>query len=432
MGISCGDFLLSVNGHGVFDVLDYRFRIQDQCLLIEVEKPNGEVWEIDIEKDPDMDLGINFKHSLMSYKRRCRNKCIFCFVDQQPKGLRPSLYIKDDDPRLSFLQGNYVTLTNLSQTEIKRLASYHLSPLRISVQVADLDMREKLMGTPAARNLFTALQEFNQAGIEMHFQVVLCKGINDGTQLDSTIEKLINLKPGAKSMSIVPAGLTKHRCGLYPLQPFTKEDARTVIAQVAKWQQVRPFVYLSDEWYVIAGERLPQYAHYGEFPQLDNGVGMVRLFEREFKIGMAKCNKKRRPLRLLRRHKNIGIITGQAAAGFMRALALQFMHRNPHIKITVYVIRNDFFGESVTVSGLITGQDVVKQLRGKLDGINEVFLPENAFRAGVKEKVMLDGMTLQELEKKLEIKVKIGSAHGEAFYKQLSGHLTNHQINPKQ
>lgn len=436
LDMACGDFLLSINGEPVRDVLDYRFRINDEVLLIAVEKADGEVWELDIEKDADEDLGLEFKHSLMSRAKHCGNNCVFCFVDQQPKGLRPSLYIKDDDPRLSFLLGNYVTLTNLGEAEIKRLAGYHLSPLCISVHAADLDVRRQMMGTEKARNLFDALNIFYEAGIDMHFQVVLCKGLNDGPQLDYTIEKLLALAPRAKSLSVVPSGLTKHRDGLFPLQPWTREGARAVIAQVGK--HLPGFVYLSDEWYVLAGLPLPAYGHYGDFPQLDSGVGGMRLFEREFYRGLAKvrppCGQKKAPCGFIGRlllkvlcpkrayrpdPAHIGIVTGMAAGDFICDLAAGFMAQFPQIKITVFAIENEFFGDTVTVSGLLTGQDVIDQLKGQITGVDMLFLPENAFRTGVKQKVMLDGVTKEALEKALGVKVKVGSAHGAVFCKQL-------------
>ena len=423
MGASVGDFLRSINGEEVRDVLDYRFRIQEECLLVEIEKANGEIWELDIEKDPDEDLGLEFKQSLMSHKKRCRNKCVFCFIDQQPEGLRPSLYIKDDDPRLSFLIGNYVTLTNLSEEEVRRLAGYHLSPLRISVHAADLDLREKMMGTPAARNLFDALEIFNNAGIEMHFQIVLCKGLNDGAYLENTIRKLMTIKPGAKSLAIVPAGLTRHRDGLYPLTPFTKEDAREIINSSDTNFVSDENVFFSDEWYILAGQPLPKYSQYGNFPQLDNGVGVLRLFEREFLRAMKNKNQLIRISyrlkyffnRLRGKQVRIGIVTGTAAAAFMRSIAARFMTKHPWAKITVHEIENNFFGKTVTVSGLLTGQDVIAELKGKHNA-NVLILPENAFRVGVRQKVMLDGVTRRELERELGANVAVGSTDGGMFY----------------
>jgi len=420
MGISGGDFLLSINGEEVRDILDYRFRIYEENLMVEIEKPGNEIWELEIEKDPDEDIGIEFKQSLMSHTKRCGNQCVFCFVDQQPPGLRPSLYVKDDDPRLSFLLGNYVTLTNLDEAEIERLAGYHLSPLRVSVHAANLDVRAKMMGTDKARNLFDAIEIFSRAGIQMHFQVVLCKGLNDGAELDNTIKTLAALGPCAQSLAIVPAGLTRHREGLFPLEPFAPQDARDVISQIEKWQEVMPhnFVFLADEWYILAGKPLPKYKHYGTFPQLDNGVGVMRLFEREFMKEMLKKTPTKKLLPPPSVH--IGIATGQAAAGFMRSMAVKFISKHPHAKITVHAIENNFFGSSVTVSGLITGQDVISQLSGKIASTDILLLPENAFRAGVEEKQMLDGTKIKTLAQSLNVKVVAGSTDGAVFYRQLA------------
>ena len=446
LGIQSGDFLVAINGEEVRDVLDYRFRVQEEKLLVEIEKRNEqshvpELWELDIEKEPDQDLGLTFKQSLMSGTKRCANKCIFCFIDQQPEGLRSSLYVKDDDPRMSFLLGNYVTLTNLSPEEIKRLAGYHISPLRISVHAADLDLRAKMMGTDRARNLFDALDVFAAHGIEMHFQIVLCKGLNDGAQLEKTIEKLLEYRPLAKSLAIVPAGLTWHRDGLYPLRPFSKEDARDVIEQIqlvansnqlnfvhalGNWpaRNASAFCFLSDEWYLMAGLPLPKYEEYGNFPQLDNGVGMLRLFQHEFAEAMKK-NGRRRRVRFTQHAGNdaraiptIGIVTGTAAAGFMRNIVKNFAKKYPQPQISVHTVRNKFFGETVTVSGLLTGQDIIEHLKvGCVPSV--VFIPRNAFRAGVKERVMLDGTTLQDLQRELGAKIIVGSTNGVEFYNQL-------------
>jgi len=422
MGIERGDFLLAINNGEVRDILDYRFRVQAEQLLVEVEKPCGEIWELDIEKDADTDLGLEFVQALMSNTRRCRNKCIFCFIDQQPPGLRDTLYVKDDDVRLSFLLGNYVTLTNLDLDEVRRLAGYHLSPLRISVHAAELSVREKMMGTPAACNLFDALAIFDAAGVEMHFQVVLCKGVNDGAVLDDTIRRLKTIGANAKSLAIVPAGLTKHRFGLAELDQFGRDDARTVINQVGDVGS--EFVYLSDEWYILAGLPLPGYAKYDNFPQLDNGVGVLRLFEREFLQQLRKCIRCGRHKSGGARH--FGIVTGTAAGGFMRYIANRFMAVFPHLKITVYVVRNDFFGSSVTVSGLLTGCDIIGQLGGKISNMDAIFLPDNAFRAGVRERIMLDGTTLQDLRCVLGVPVRVGSTSGGEFCKQLLRSFSSH------
>jgi len=419
--IAPGDILLQINGKKIQDVLDYHFFVKEEYITIEIQKPNGEIWELEIEKDAEEDLGMAFKQPLMSETRRCANNCIFCFISQQPKGLRESLYIKDDDIRLSFLHGNYVTLTNLSNQEITRIANYHLSPLRISVHAADLTIRKKMLNNPS-ENLHTALTTFGNAGIKMHFQIVLCKGINDLGHLGETITYLKALK-GAESLAIVPAGLTRHRNNLYPLQPFTPDDAKNIITQIQN--HPKGFVFAADEWYIMAGQPLPTYDHYGDFPQLDNGVGMVRLFEHEFleDLGGFAPNPPHAFLKKsVAKNFDIGIITGAAAAGFMRGLGSEFERCYPHVRINVYAIKNNFFGENITVSGLLTGEDIIAQLKGCV--VDDVlFLPENAFRDGTQ--TMLDGTTLSQLSTALSIPIKIGSTHGNEFLNQLSSYTKN-------
>jgi len=438
MGVAPGDCLISIDGAPVHDVLDYRFRIHSESLRLQIEKPGGKLWDIDIEKESCEDLGIEFALPLMTEKLVCQNKCVFCFVDQQPPGLRRSLYFKDDDPRLSFLFGNYVTLTNIGLEEVERLAGYRLSPLKISVHTTNMALRQEMMGNKRAGNLFQALEIFKTAGIEMHFQVVLCKGLNDGKELDQTIEYLLDLSCSGRphgevgnSLAVVPAGLTKHRDGLYPLDCFSPSDSMEVITQVEAWQKKARakagtrFVFLADEWYIMARMDLPFYVQYEIFPQLDNGVGSFRLFERKFMQG-AKQYTRTKHSRLTRKHTSktqgsvhneIGIVTGLAAGDLMSSLAIFFQKSFPETQITVYPIKNDFFGEGVTVSGLLTGDDIIRGLRGKV--LPEVlFLPGNAFRHG--EDVMLDGTTLEGLADALNTSVRVGSTDGLEFYKELA------------
>ncbi|MCL2372369.1 MAG: DUF512 domain-containing protein [Defluviitaleaceae bacterium] len=440
LGVEPGDFLLSIDGAEIKDVLDYRFMMQSDFLTVEIEKADGEIWELEIEKEPEDDLGLEFEQPLMSEARVCCNKCVFCFVDQQPPGLRDTLYVKDDDARLSFLMGNYATLTNVSYEEVRRLAWYHLSPLRISVHAADMDLRCKMMGSQRAAWLFDALEAFNAAGIEMHFQAVVCKGLNDGAALDYTIERLGQVTPSGASLAIVPVGLTGNRDGCFPLEAFSPADSAQVIRQVEGWQdkfrEVRgsSFVFLADEWYVLAGLPLPALDIYEDFPQLDNGVGVVRLFEEEFLAGLEEDSVGRnlRPTdvetdieashavsRNCHPPGAIGVVTGVAAAKFIRGLAGRFMEVNPGVEVRVFSIENHFFGENVTVSGLLVGQDVIAQLAGKLDGVGVIFLPQNAFRANTED--MLDGTTRQQLEEALNVSVEIGSSDGEELYWQLKG-----------
>jgi putative radical SAM enzyme (TIGR03279 family) len=418
LGITSGDFLLRVNEKEIADILDYRFAICDEEILLEIEKAaqspskRGEIWELEIEKDADEDLGLIFKRPLLSAKRRCKNKCVFCFIDQQPRGLRSSLYVKDDDIRLSFLHGNYVTLTNLSHEEIHRIANFHLSPLRISVHTADLDLRAKMMNRDSS-NLFYALDTFGSAGIKMHFQIVLCKNLNDGENLDFTIEKLAAQR-GAESLVIVPAGITRHRDGLHPLTPFTAHDAEKIISQIefhqkkCRRQKGKTFVFAADEWYIMAQKSLPAYENYEDFPQLDNGVGMLRLFENEFLNAKTQTHFSESKI-------EIGIITGKAAENFMRGLTDDFQKKFPQAKISVYAIQNNFFGENITVSGLLTGKDIISQMQNKKADV--FFLPENAFRAN--SETMLDGVTRKRLSEKLNAQVLIGSCNGGIFFEQL-------------
>lgn len=416
VGISAGDFLLRINEKEILDVIDYRFAVSEEEFLLEIQKADGEIWEIEIEKDASEDMGIIFDRPLMSETRRCHNKCIFCFIDQQPPGLRDSLYVKDDDVRLSFLHGNYVTLTNLSDAEIRRIAGYHLSPLKISVHTTDLALRKIMLRNKNAGNLFKTLAIFGDAGIKMHFQAVICKGINDGVRVEDTIFDLHLLK-GAESLAIVPAGITRHRKGIHRLKQFTAREAKKILDSVHWWQENcredmgTNFVFAADEWYIMAEEPLPPYEAYEDFPQLDNGVGMLRLFEREFNTAADNPTQEagQQPVQ-------IAIITGQAAAKFMRSLADTFEKKRPGAKITVHAVKNNFFGKNITVSGLLTGADIIAQLKGSITA-DVIFLPQNAFRADTE--TMLDGTTRTDLSAALSVPVQIGSPNGHEFFQQL-------------
>ena len=411
LGVKAGDFLVRINGKEVVDCFDYLFYTKDEHLLVEIETAEGELWELDIEK-ADECLGLVFLEPLMSPLKHCVNKCIFCFVDQEPPGLRKSLYVKDDDYRHSFLHGNFITLSNMGIEDANRIAALRLSPLRVSVHAANLDVRKKIMGSERAKNLFDMLEVFQKAKISLHFQIVLCKGINDGVLLDETIEKLSRYKY-AESLAIVPAGLTRHRNGLVPLHDFTPQDARQVISQVSKTakglgkKRSTNFVFCSDEWYIKAGQNLPKYGVYGDFVQLSNGVGMVRLFEYEFQCGLSKLPKSSKK-------GSITIVTGSLAYQFMVELMSVFCKKFRGADVSVCQVKNQFYGETVTVSGLLTGEDIMAQV--KTSG-GTVFIPENAFRKEPCE--MLDGTTLEQLERKLGRQVKVGSNDGGIFAIQL-------------
>ncbi|MCL1988978.1 MAG: DUF512 domain-containing protein [Firmicutes bacterium] len=401
--IFAGDKLISINNKKIVDVLDYRFMINTDFLTLEIEKSNGEIWQLEIEKDDDEDLGLTFKSGLMDTVKRCANNCPFCFVEQLPKGMRQALYFKDDDIRLSFLHGNYVTLSNLSQAEVKRIAKYHLSPLHISVHAAAANLRCQILGNKKASYLFDYLEIFRRAGITMHFQIVLCKGLNDGKILDETIQSLLQLQPNAASLSVVPVGLTKFRQNLPFLQPFSREESQAVIKQVQKWQSHAmekygtAFVFCADEWYIKAGFEkfpMPKYEHYEGFPQLENGVGMWAMFDCEFNLQNLEGSVDFANLSNLEDVKKFGVVTGEAAA-------LLIKKKFPNNKI--YVVKNQFFGETITVSGLLTATDVISQVKEKVhkDNCKGLFLPTNMFR----ENVTLDDVTKSELEEKLGLPI---------------------------
>ncbi|MCL1998970.1 MAG: DUF512 domain-containing protein [Turicibacter sp.] len=390
IGLVAGDILISVNDRQIIDVLDYRFAISAEKLSLELQRHDGEIWELEIEKDEMDDLGLVFD-GIMDDVRACHNSCIFCFMDQLPKDMRQTLYFKDDDLRLSFLSGNYVTLTNITDEEADRIANYHLSPLHISVHSTDANLRTQLLGNPKAADLFDHLKRFRAAGIVMHYQIVLCKGVNDST-LEETISDLLRFQDAAtvkfSSISVVPVGLTKHRHGLYYIEPFTKEDAIKIINQVQYWQEVAKkildtnFVYCSDEWYIKADLPFPPYEHYESFPQLDNGVGMSVLFERNFNPEGFSAD--------------FGVVTGEAASWLISKL---FPKQN------IYVVKNNFFGDTVTVSGLLTGQDIVEQIgeNAKHDGCQGLYLPKNMFR----DELTLDDMHKNDLEQALGLPITL-------------------------
>lgn len=411
-----GDELLSVNGQQIEDVFDYHYLINDEYLEILIRKPDQEEWELEIEKDFEEDLGIEFDSSLMDEYRSCRNKCIFCFIDQMPKGMRDTLYFKDDDSRLSFLQGNYVTLTNMSDHDIDRIIRYHLSPINISFQTTNPELRCRMLNNRFAGDIFPKVQRLYEAGIEMNGQIVLCKGINDGEELERSIRDLSKYLPHLRSVSVVPVGLSRYRENLYPLEPFTKEDAQKVLDTVKKWQdQLYPqyglhFIHCSDEWYILAQQPIPREEEYDGYLQLENGVGMVRLLENEVLEDLSDRNPDDRKRR-------ISIATGKLAAPFIRENISHIQKLYPGIEVNVYSIRNDFFGEMITVSGLVTGQDLKKQLAGRELG-ECLLLPCNMLRAG--ENVFLDDVTVEELEEELGVPVEVVDEDGASLVRAVT------------
>ena len=415
MGIEVGDILVDINEQPVKDVFDYRYLIQDEYIEVGILKPDGDEWLLEIEKDEYEDLGIVFETGLMDRAKSCSNKCIFCFIDQLPKGMRKDLYFKDDDSRLSFLQGNYVTLTNMKQEDIDRIIFYHLSPINVSVQTTDMNLRKFMLKNPNAVKLMDYLKQLNEAQIEMNFQIVLCKNINDGDILDKSIEDLSKFLPTAISMSIVPFGKSKFRDGLYEIELYNKEDCRKIISQVDRWQNKflkefgTRFCFLSDEFYLTAELPLPDEEFYEGYPQLENGVGMVTSTGVEFynAISVAESDDIER---------NISIATGLLAYEFMSKIADAIMSKFKNTNIQVFPIVNNFFGETITVSGLLTGSDIIEQLKGKKLG-KYLFLPENCIRVGGSH--LLDDVDTSEIEQQLNVKIISASCDGKKMLEQI-------------
>ena len=413
-----GDRLISINGHEIEDIFDYQFYAEDTYIEILIEKPDGEQWILEVDKEEDEDLGIEFDNGLMDEYRSCHNKCIFCFIDQMPKGMRDTLYFKDDDSRLSFLQGNYVTLTNMSDHDLDRIIQYHLSPINISFQTMNPELRCKMLNNRFAGEALKKVDRLNEAGIEMNGQIVLCKGVNDGEELAFSIREMMRYIPNLQSVSVVPVGLSKYRDGLFPLEPFTREDAREVLSTIHHYQNEsyqkygNHFIHASDEWYILAGEELPQEENYDGYLQLENGVGMMRLLLNEFEEAVKELQEKISAGTLDFSSREISMATARLAYPFIRDMAARMMEMVPGLMIHVYEIRNDFFGEMITVSGLLTGQDLIAQLTGRELG-ETLYLPQNVLRSG--EEVFLDDVTVTEMEKALQVKVDIIKSSGRDF-----------------
>ena len=419
-----GDILAEINHQLVEDVFDYRYLMNDEYIELLIEKANGELWELEVEKDYDEDLGIEFENGLMDDYRSCSNHCMFCFIDQMPPGMRETLYFKDDDSRLSFLQGNYVTLTNMSQEDIERVIKYHLSPINVSFQAMNPQLRCKMLHNRFAGDALKKVDQLYEAGITMNGQIVLCKGVNDGEELEYSLQKMSEYAPVLQSVSVVPVGLTKFRKGLYPLEPFTKEDAKAVLEQIHRWQKIMyerygiHFIHASDEWYILAGEELPEEDRYDGYLQLENGVGMIRLLLEEFEDSLRQLRKSGAMERWNHRKREISTVTGRIVAPYIERMARRMEEEFPGLCVHVHPIRNDFFGERITVTGLLTGQDIMAQLKGEHLG-EELLLPINVLRSG--ERVLLDDYTVEDISSALQVPVNIVKSSGYDFTESLLG-----------
>jgi len=426
MGVLPGDILVKINGQPIEDMLDYQFLSAEDFLEVELAKPDGSEWILEIDKGYDEELGIQFVNEESEITRQCKNKCVFCFIDQMPPDMRNSLYVKDDDARLSFLQGNYITLTNLSDQDVEKIIRYRISPLNISVHTTNPELRKKMLNNRFAGEALKLLTKFHENGIAMNLQVVLCPGWNDGSVLKKTLQDIERIIDSVLSIAIVPVGKTKYRNGLPILETVTKPIAKETLRIINQWQQQyeklsgSKKVYASDEIYLTAGEKLPAAAFYGEFHQLENGVGMITLFQHQLMQYIKKM-----PLIKKSKTVNLKIITGMLAFDFMIQMAQELEKRIIGLKLDVQPVKNEFFGESINVSGLVTGKDLIEQL-SKRSQESPVVIPENMLRDA--ENTFLDDITIGEVEKKLGVPVFACPVDGRAFVQKI---LQITAVNPK-
>ena len=403
LGIEVGDLLISINGEPIHDIIEYRFLLSDEYLEVEIQKQNREVYIYEIEKDYDDDLGIEFTNPIIDKAKSCRNKCVFCFIDQLPKGMRETLYFKDDDSRLSFLQGNFVTLTNMSEEDINNIIKYRISPINISVHTTNPELRKTMIKNKFAGNLYSIMERLAEAQIQMNCQIVLCPGYNDKEELERTVSDLAKLYPYVNSAAAVPVGITKHREHLPNLEIFNEKTAGETIDQVDKLQKKylkelgTRFIFLSDEFYIMANRKLLDYDEYEGFIQFENGVGMISKFEREIKDYLENLSEDHKS-----KIKKVSIATGHSAYEFMCEMAKCIMEKCPNVQIDVYKIINNFFGDTITVSGLITATDIIDQLKDKDLG-ETLYIPRSMLKAD--EEIFLDNITLQNLSDTMKIEV---------------------------
>lgn len=417
-----GDILLEINGHAINDVLDYNFRLAEKRVTLKLHR-GPELLDVTLKKSEYGDIGLTFENFLMDEQKRCKNKCVFCFIDQNPPGMRETVYFKDDDSRMSFLSGSYVTMTNMTDEDIDRIIEMKMSPVNVSVHTTNPELRVKMMGNPNAAKIMTVLKRLAGGNIKLHCQLVLCRGINDGEELRRSMNDLDGLYPAVESVSIVPCGLTKYRGGLYPLTAFSAEDCETVIAAVEGFAQKclekrgdRIF-WCGDEFYVKAGRRVPPPEYYGEFAQLENGVGMLSLLSEEFENELLTLTDEEKAA-----VSSVSIATGAAAGDYIAALVEKLTKTCYNFKCGVYIIKNEFYGENVTVAGLLTGGDIFTQLSARGAELGDrLLLPQCSLR--YEGDLFLDGMSAAELSKKLGVKIEFVPNDGAALVRSLLGLL---------
>lgn len=415
--IEAGDILLTINGNRVKDIIDYKYLISDEYIILEVKKPNGDVWEYEIEKEYDEDLGIIFTNPLIDQAKNCRNKCIFCFIDQLPPNMRETLYFKDDDSRLSFLQGNFITLTNMNDSEIDRIIDYRLSPINISIHTTNPDLRIKMLNNKNAGRILDIIKRFYDAKLEINCQIVLVPGVNDGKELERTLYDLSKLYPSVESVAVVPVGITKYREKLAVLDSYNKQSAEEFLSFIESFQTKylyelgTRFVFPSDEFYALANRTTPVYEAYEGFPQLENGVGLMRLFQYEIEEELSKVEN------IYRRNKKIIIATGILAYDCIVDIFKKIQKKIPGLEIEVVPIVNNFFGDKITVSGLVTGIDLISQLKGKES--DAIIIPISMMKCD--EEIFLDNISLDEASKELATNVIVSKVSGKDIISKLLG-----------
>lgn len=413
-GIEPGDIILDINGNKFCDVLEYRYLISEESIDVTVKKSSGEIKKLKIRNDYE-DLGIEFNSGLMDDAQSCRNKCIFCFIDQLPKGMRETVYFKDDDTRLSFLQGNYVTLTNMDDDELDRMIKMRISPINISVHTTNPELRKKMLNNRFAGRVYEIMQRFAENRMSMNGQIVLCPGYNDGKELDRTIRDLAALHPYMNSVSVVPVGLTRYREGLCSLTPFDRQSAYDTVMQVSEWQDRlmekigTRLIFLSDEFYIEAGLPLPNADSYEGFPQLENGVGLISGMKSEFDEAVALIKPKKR-------QRHVAVATGEIAYDFIKGLARRIEEAADGVKIDVYAIKNEFFGGGVNVSGLVVGGDIIKQLSDK-PRADALIIPSVMLRGD--DEIFLDDTTVSDVEKALGMPITAVDNDGFIFIERV-------------
>lgn len=433
IGLKKGDYIISLNGEKIVDILDYKFNVADEYIELEVEHSNGEIEIYEIEKDENEDLGIIFKSELIDEPRKCYNNCIFCFMEQLPKNVRDTLVFKDDDYRLSFFSGNYVTMTNMKEVDIDRIIRYRLSPINISIHATDENVRCMMLNNRFAGKVLKYLDKLYKAGISMNTQIVLCKGINDGKILEKTITDLSKYAPILKSICIVPVGLSNNREGLYKLEPLSDKDCLDTINLVSKYQAdfkkkfKTPLVFLADEFYLKANSKIPNYSDYGEFGQIEDGIGMVALFEHDFKNEIKQLKEKNISLE---KQKVVSIITGKIVEEYMNKKARQIEKIVNNLKINVIAVENEYFGKQITVTGLITGIDIlntINSLKSKNFDIGEyIVLPQVMLKDD--EDIFLDDTKLTNLQKNIDLPIVVTDGSAKVFIESIISDGKNKKI----